>query len=207
MMNRHANSPFWTPERDRVLRKLATAGKSPERIAAQLNTTPNSVQKRVYHLRGTVLPYASEKSVLRAKMSKLPKQKRARQDAVLATMHSAIRDGMWRDRAIYEAAQLGLGTQSIAEAVGVSRQTIYRILVLQGAPERELKERARKRHKEKQRIFRPAMDALRSALARGLPRDRLIVEAAGAGVSYAAIGKVVGLTRERVRQIVVMQEM
>jgi predicted transcriptional regulator len=122
-------------------------------------------------------------------------------------MRSAIREGVWRDRAIYQAAQLGVGSQAIAEAIGVTRQTIYRILVLQGAPERELKQRARKRHQEKQRVFRPAMDAQRSGIARGLPRDRLIVKAAGAGLAYAAIGREVGLTRERVRQIVVKHQM
>ena len=183
MMNRHANSRFWTPKRDRVLRQLATAGELPERIAAKLDTTPNSVQRRLYHLRGTVRPYASETSVLRAKISKIPLEKRARQEAVLAAMRSVIKNGLWRDRAICEARTLGVGSQAIADALGLTRQTIYRILVLQGAPERKLKERAKKRRKETERVFRPAMTALHAALARGVARDRAIVEAAGAGVA------------------------
>jgi hypothetical protein len=117
-------------------------------------------------------------------------------------MRSAIERGAWRDRAICEAARLGVGTQAIAAAAGVSRQTVYRILVLQGAPERELKERARRRRMEKKPLFRPALDALRSAVARGVPRDRAIVEARASGLTLAAIGSVFGLTRERVRQIV-----
>jgi IS30 family transposase len=207
MINRQANSPFWTPQTDKILRKLQRAEVPLEKIAGQLNVTPNSIQRRLYHLRGTVPPYASETSVLRARISKLPKEKRARRDALLAAMQSAIKDGMWRDRAICEARMLGVRARAIADTLGVTRQTIYRILVLQGAPERELKERAKKRRKENARVFRSAKAALRLALARGVSRDRAIVKAAGAGLSYAAIGKKVGLTRERVRQIIAAHEM
>jgi IS30 family transposase len=206
MINRQANSPFWTPQTDKLLQKLQTAGVPLEKIAAKLDVTPNSIQRRLYHLRGTASPYTSEKSVLRARLSKLPKEKCARRDAVLAAMRSAIKDGVWRDRAICEVRALGVGPQAIADTLGVSRQTIYRILVLQGAPERELKEKAKKRRKETKRVFRLALIALRSALAHGVSRDRAIVEAYKSGVRPAAIAKELGLTRQRVHQILLLHE-
>jgi biotin operon repressor len=202
MINRHATSPFWTPQTDTIIQKLHAAGVPLEQLAAKLDVTPNSVQRRLYHLRTRGISLAKDKSELPTTVSKLPKEKRARQHAVLAAMRSAIKDGMWRDRAICEAAQRGGGTEAIADALGVSRQTIYSILTLQSAPERELKERARKRRKERKRVFRPAMDALRGVIGRGVPRDRAIVEAYASGLTLQAIGNVFGLTRERIRQII-----
>jgi hypothetical protein len=52
MINRPANSPFWTRERDRALQKHIAAGGSIEAIAAYFDTTPNAIQRRLYHLRG-----------------------------------------------------------------------------------------------------------------------------------------------------------
>jgi hypothetical protein len=54
---------------------------------------------------------------------------------------------------------------------------------MQGAPERTLKARARKRRKERKRMFRPAIEALRAAIARGVPRDRAIAEAYASGLT------------------------
>jgi IS30 family transposase len=206
MINRHANSPFWTSQTDKILQKLQAAGVPIEKIAAQLDVTANSVQRRLYQLRGSAPPYSSEGAALRERISDLPRKRRARQDAVLVAMRSEIKHGMWRDRAVCEAARLGAGTQAIAAALGVSRMTIYRILVLQGAPERELKARARKRRKQKAGVFRPAMAALRSAVARGLRRDQAITEAYRSGLTLAAIGTVFGLTRQRVQQIIVRHD-
>jgi hypothetical protein len=45
--------------------------------------------------------------------------------------------------AFYEASRLGVGSSAIADALGLGRTQIWRILVLQGAPEHELKERAK----------------------------------------------------------------
>jgi DNA-directed RNA polymerase sigma subunit (sigma70/sigma32) len=75
-------------------------------------------------------------------------------------------------------------------------------LVLQGAPESELKERAKNRRKERKRIFDHAMDALRSAIARGVPRNQAIVAARRSGLTLQAIGDMYGLTDERIRQII-----
>jgi DNA-directed RNA polymerase sigma subunit (sigma70/sigma32) len=46
------------------------------------------------------------------------------------------------------------------------------------------------------------MDALRLAIARGIPRDHAMVEAHRSGLTLQAIGDVYNLTRERVRQII-----
>ena len=202
MINRVTSSPFWTRERDRALRKHIAAGKSIEAIATHFDTTPNAIQRRLYHLRGVAQSFAPNTASLHETIGKLPKEKKARNTAVLDAMQSAIKSGMWRDRVIYEAAQLGIGSQAIGNALGLSRVTVYRILVLQGAPESELKERAKKRRKERKRIVKPAMDALRLAIARGVPRDQAMVEAYRSGLTLQAIGDVYGLTRERIRQII-----
>jgi len=202
MINRHTNSSFWTRDRDRALRKHTVAGKSIEAIATHFDTTPNAIQRRLYHLRGVAQSFAQNAASRHDSIGKLPKEKNAREIAVLAAMQSAIKSGMWRDRAIYEAAQLGVGSQAIGNAVGLSRVTVYRILILQGAPEHELKKRAEKRRKERKRIVKPAMDALRLAIARGVPRDQAMVEAYRSGLTLQAIGGVYGLTRERIRQII-----
>ena len=164
MINRHADARFWMRERDRALQN-ADAGASIEAIAKHFDTTPNAIQRRLYQLRGVTLSFAQNAARLHERIGKLPKEKKERKTSVLAAMHSDIRRGMTRDRAIYEAAQLGVGSQAIGNALGLSRQTVYRILVLQGAPESELKERAKNRRKERKRIFDHAMDALRSAIA------------------------------------------
>jgi len=202
MINRHANARFWTRERDRALQKHADAGASIEAIAKHFDATPNAIQRRLYQLRGVTLSFAQNAARLQERIGKLPKEKKERKTSVLAAMHSDIRRGMTRDRAIYEAAQLGVGSQAIGNALGLSRQTVYRILVLQGAPESELKERAKNRRKERKRIFDHAMDALRSAIARGVPRDQAIVKARRSGLTLQAIGDVYGLSRERIRQII-----
>jgi hypothetical protein len=202
MINRHTNSGFWTRERDRMLRKHAAAGESPEAIATYFATTPKAIQRRLYRLSGMVQPFAKDARGLHEVIGKLPKEKRARQDVVLAAMRAEIKKGMWRDRAIYAARQLDVGLSAIGDALGLSRTQIWRILVLQGAPDRELKERANKHRKERKHIGRQAMDALRSAIARGVPRDQAMAEAYKAGLTFRAIGDVYGLTRERVRQII-----
>jgi hypothetical protein len=202
MINRNINSGFWTQERDRVLRKRAAAGEPPEAIAAYFATTPQAILRRLYRLSGMPQPFAKDARGLHEIIGKLPKEKRARQDIVLAAMRAAIKKGMWRDRAIHEARRLGVASSAIGDALGLSRIHIWRILVLQGAPERELKERAKKHRKERERIVRRAMDALRLAIARGASRDQTMAEAYKAGLTLRAIGDVYGLTRERVRQII-----
>jgi hypothetical protein len=202
MINRNTNSGFWTRERNRMLRKRAAAGESPEAIATYFATTPQAILRRLYRLSGKAQPFAKDVGSLHENMGKLPKEKRTRQDVVLGAMRAEIKKGMWRDRAIYEASRLGVGSSAIAEALGLSRMQIWRILVLQGAPEHELKERAKKRRKERERTARPAMDALRLAIARDASRDQAMAEAYKAGLTLQAIGDVYGLTRERVRQII-----
>jgi hypothetical protein len=202
MINRNTNSGFWTRKRDRMLQKRAAAGESPEAIATYFATTPQAILRRLYRLSGKAQRFAKDAGGFHEIMGKLPKEKRARQDVVLAEMRAEIKKGMWRDRAIYEASRLGVGSSAIADALALSRTQIWRILVLQGAPEHELKERAKKRRKERERIVRPAMDALRLAIGRGSSRDQAMAEAYKAGLTLRAIGDMYGLTRERIRQII-----
>jgi predicted ArsR family transcriptional regulator len=97
-------------QRDKLLLQLQAGGVAVEQIAAQLDVTPNSALKRLYHLRGQVQPFTPDPAKLYALLSKLPREKRARNEALLAAMRSAIANGVWRDRAIFEAAQLGAET-------------------------------------------------------------------------------------------------
>jgi predicted transcriptional regulator len=205
IINRYVSSPFWTRERDALIRKQQTAGIPLQKVAAQLGVTPNSVIRRSYHLRGDVPPYQWSARELRKKSAKLRKEKERRQKKALVAMSSAIKSGVPRDAAIAQAAKKGAGIQALAKHVGVTRQTIYRILVLQGASERELRVKAAKRRKEKERETRSVLMAMRAAMARGVPRDIAIAKARKAGVTYQAIADEVGLTRQRLFQIMLMQ--
>jgi hypothetical protein len=65
---------------------------------------------------GNIQLFAKDARGLHEVIGKLPKEKRARQDLVLAAMRAEIKKGMWRDRAIYAAGQLGVGLSAIGDA-------------------------------------------------------------------------------------------
>jgi hypothetical protein len=112
-----------------------------------------------------------------------------------------------RDRRLKELDADGLSPGRIAARLGATPSAVIRRLyLLRGLPipdptlER-LRMAATARRDEKERRTQVALDAMRAAIARGVPRDIAIAQARKAGASSRAIGKVVGLTFRSVHRI------
>jgi hypothetical protein len=202
-INRHVHSALWTQENDALLRKLEAAGASTIKIAARLGITSRSVQRRSHHLLGLPSPLQPYQEKLRRKSTRLREQKNLRSEAALKAMRAAIARGVPRNEAIMQAKKRGARPQAIANEVGLDRQSIYRITVLEVPAEQAAKA---KRRKEAGRRERAALTAMRTAIAKGTARESAIIQARKAGATYAAIGRALGLTRQRVHQIILMQE-
>jgi hypothetical protein len=203
-IRRRLPANFWTSERDRKLQRLRAASLPTIKIAARLGTTPYAVYRRLSHLRGVVWPSRERaKREFRAKSAKLRKEKARRTEAAIRGMRAAIARGVPRNEAIIQAKKQGARPQAIANELGLNRQSIYRITVLEVPAEQEAEAR---RRKEAERRGRMAITALRAAIARGMPRDTAILQARKAGATYAAIGKQLGLTRQRVHQLILLQD-
>jgi transposase len=203
-INRHLRSPFWTREKDALLRKLKHAGSSTKKIAAKLGVTPSSVKRRSLYLQGHPNPSDWQREELRAKARNLREQKKLRIKGVLAAMRTEIARGAHRDAAIMKALRRGAGARAIAKELGVSHLLVYRT-IWQGATEQELRAMGERRKKAEGRAA-AALIEMRAALGKGLPRDAAILQARKVGVTYAAIGKEAGLTRQRVHQIILQHE-
>jgi transposase len=203
IINRHVRSAFWSSENDALLRELEAAGLSTNKIAARFGVTRRSVQRRSHYLRGLPFPLPPYQEKLRKKSAKHREQRERRSGAALAAMVAAIARGGPRNEAIIQAMKRGAGAQAIAKELGVSRQLIYR-RIWQGATEQELRAIREGRRKE-QRHAAAAVIEMRAAIARGMPREAAIIQANNSGATYAAIGKELGLTRQRVHQIVLLE--
>ena len=203
-IRRRLPANFWTSERDRKLQRLRAASLPTIKIAARLGTTPYAVYRRLSHLRGVEWPSRERaKKEFRAKSAKLRNEEARRTEAALRSMRAAIARGVPRNEAIIQAKKDGARPQSIANELGLHRQSIYRITVLEVPAEQEAEAR---RRKEAERRGRMAITALRAAIARGVPRDTAIVKARKAGATYAAIARELGLARQRVHQIILLHE-
>jgi len=134
-----------------------------------------------------------------------PKRKR-QQSAGVEKMRAAIARGVPRNKAINDAVEHGVRFQAIANALELTRQTIYRIVVLQGASERELKARAAMRRKRIENEQRAALKKMAASIKRGVPRDAAILETYRRGVPPSLIGEALDITRQRVHQIIAMYE-
>jgi len=206
-IRRRLPANFWTSERDRELQSLRAASLPTIKIATRLGTTPYAVYRRLSHLRGVVWPSRERaKKELRAKSAKLRKEKARRTEAAIRGMRAAIARGVPRNEAIIHAKKQGARPQEIASELGLHRQSIYRITVLEALTEQQRQSQRRKHQKETERCERAAITALRATIARGVPRESAIVQARKAGATYSAIGKELGLTRQRVHQLIVLQE-
>jgi hypothetical protein len=203
-IRRRLPANFWTSERDRKLQSLRAASLPTIKIAARLGTTPYAVYRRLSHLRGVVWPSRERaKKEFRAKSAKLRKEEARRTEAAIRGMRAAIARGVPRNEAIIQAKKQGARPQAIANELGLNRQSIYRITVLEVPAEQEAEAR---RRKEAERRGLMAINALRAAIARGMPRDTAILQARKAGATYTAIGKQLGLTRQRVHQLILLQD-
>jgi transposase-like protein len=215
MTNRHVKSPFWTPEQDALLQNLQAGGVSIDKIAKRLGVTSTAVQRRSYHLRG--LKFRSYG--LRA--SALESRKRCETEAI-AAMRSAIRQGIPRDTIIAQAVKVGLRRSIIASEFGLNPRTVFRLALLEGTPKfpargrprrgarpgyDELPKAKRAEHRKlKKRLTRDAIAAMHTAISRGVPRDMTIAQASKTGVTYKAIADELGLSRQRIHQIVLRHE-
>ena len=87
----------------------------------------------------------------------------------------------------------------------IGRWARLRGLVFRCEVEREKKLRAEAatRRKERKRRSDGAIAALRRALPKGVLRHVAIAEARKAGATYGAIGEAMGLSRQRVHQILI----
>jgi transposase-like protein len=216
---RHVRPPFWTPERDALLRKLQAARLSVDAIAKQLRLTPTAVQRRSHHLQGLKFrPYALRASDLESR--------KQRENEAIAAMRAAIRKGVPRDTIIAQAVNAGLRRSIIAGEFGLNQRTVFRLALLEGTPkfprpgrprrtERPrsrlgydalLKAKRAQYRKLKERETLAAIKKMHAAIARGVPRDTAIAQALKSGVTYKRIGKEFGLSRQRVHQIVLSQE-
>ena len=116
-----------------------------------------------------------------------------------------------RDERLRRLEAEGLSAAKIGEKLGTTRGAVLgRLHRLSGVAltypsyTRQANEtRARKaaRMKERKRITDAAISKMRHEIARGVERNQAIAKARKTGATLKAIGDAVGLTRQRVRQI------
>ncbi len=117
-----------------------------------------------------------------------------------------------RDERLRRLKAEGLSAREIAEKLGTNRIAVWgRLQRLSGAAltfpayirlEKEARARAAVRIKARARIASSAMAKMRQEIARGVDRNQAIAKARKAGATLQAIGDAVGISKERVRQIV-----
>jgi hypothetical protein len=115
-----------------------------------------------------------------------------------------------KDKQLQRLEAAGLSAAQIAVRIGKTRNAVIgrsvrlRGLIFPSQLQRQRRERALlaarlRREKERTAV---ALGAMRRAIARGTPRDVAIVSAVRAHVTYQAIADELGLSRQRVQQIV-----
>jgi hypothetical protein len=115
-----------------------------------------------------------------------------------------------KDKQLQRLEAAGLSAAQIADRIGKTRNAVIgrsvrlRGLIFPSQLQRQRRERALlaarlRREKERTAV---ALGAMRRAIARGTPRDVAIVSAVKAHVTYQAIADELGLSRQRVQQIV-----
>jgi hypothetical protein len=115
-----------------------------------------------------------------------------------------------KDRQLQRLEAAGHSASQIADRIGATRNAVIgRSVRLRGLtfPSQLRRERAARAaraarlHQHKERIA-AALTAMRRLLARGTPRDTAIVAAVKARATYQSIADELGLTRQRVQQII-----
>ena len=115
-----------------------------------------------------------------------------------------------KDRQLQRLEAAGLSAAQIADRLGTTRNAVIgrsvrvRGLIFPSQIQRRRTERALQaalEHRKKERTA-AALAAMRRLMARGTPRDVAIVSAVKAHLSYREIGDELGLTKQRVQQIV-----
>jgi hypothetical protein len=115
-----------------------------------------------------------------------------------------------KDRQLQRLEAAGLSASQIAHRIGATRNAVIgRSVRLRGLtfPSQIRRERAQRAlraarlHQHKVRIA-AALAAMRRMIAKGTPRDTAIVAAVKARATYQSIADELGLTRQRVQQII-----
>lgn len=115
-----------------------------------------------------------------------------------------------RDRRLVELRRAGMTMEEVALKLGTTRSAVIgRSVRLRGLKfpsivariERERRDRATRATVRRQNELRQ-IEQLLSAMAAGRDRDTMIADAADAGVRYRVIGEAIGVTRQRIEQIV-----
>jgi hypothetical protein len=115
-----------------------------------------------------------------------------------------------KDKQLQRLEAAGLSAAQIADRIGTTRNAVIgrsvrlRGLIFPSQLRRQRSEQAARAARLRRERERTAVGlaAMRRAIARGAPRDAAIVLAVKARVVYQAIADELGLTRQRVQQIV-----
>ena len=118
------------------------------------------------------------------------------------------------DKRLLRLEAAGFPVVQIAERLGTTagnvnqRAYLLRKVAAQSGPTTEeiVRAKAARRRKELQRRENEALAEMRGALARGAARDRAIAEANKKGAGFRAIAKQFGVSRQRVHQIVLLED-
>jgi hypothetical protein len=115
-----------------------------------------------------------------------------------------------KDKQLRKLEAAGLSAAQIADRIGTTRNAVIgrsvrlRGLVFPSQVQRQRSERALRAarlHQKKERTA-ASLAAMRRVMAKGMSRDVAIVSAVKGRVSYQAVAEELGLTRQRVQQIV-----
>jgi hypothetical protein len=121
--------------------------------------------------------------------------------------------GFWtaeKDKHLKKLQAGGLSAKQIGDRLGTTRNAVIgrsarlRGVVFPSQTERQKAQMAvrKQRLRERKRRIDAALAAMRRALASGMERDAAIVLAVGARATYQSIGDELGLSRQRVQQII-----
>jgi hypothetical protein len=116
-----------------------------------------------------------------------------------------------KDKQLQRLEAAGLSAAKIAGRLGTTRNAVIgrsvrlRGLAFPSQREKQRRKRATRAERLREREERIAngLEQMRRTISKGVHRDIAIKSAAKAGATYEAIGKELGLTRQRVQQIVV----
>jgi len=115
-----------------------------------------------------------------------------------------------KDKQLQKLEAAGLSGAQIADRIGTTRGAVIgrsarlRGLIFPSQLQRQRRERALRvaRLRQKKERFAVPLASMRRAIARGTPRNIAIVLAVKAHVTYQAIADELGISRQRVQQIV-----
>ena len=115
-----------------------------------------------------------------------------------------------KDKQLQRLEAAGLSAAQIADRLGTTRNAVIgrsvrlRGLIFPSQTQRQRTERASRAERLDQQRKRMAASqaSMRRAIARGTPRDTAIVSAVRAHVTYQAVADELGVSRQRVQQIV-----